>query len=432
MKTVRGCVGLVIRGCLLACIGCISSGKLVDREMAKIGYRRATRAELLAPLQPSFQTRPMVTPISVQPRERLVGKWSGSYPVETATHLLSMGYRGGAKVKVVDESFSFLNDGTCSGRSNVEGKDAAWSGTWKYTQEGVLTISGKYDDGRKYFKITKLVWLGETQFWARTVDANRYAEVLRKLGKFKSVTCDVDACGVFRTQKILSTRSGESVTASAEGPQICDRIGDVPPTEANAAQTQAAQSGAVPEAPKIHVFDQAVEGPPVATIPVSGKEMEGEWEVVQSVLSFSTASGLKKPIEHNQVTRSEYAFYDDGAYRLTSWINGKESGRNGDWCCTNGFLRLSVDNQKGGKLVMDLKCVKKSEEGLEFRYDDIRAFEKMFLVGNVTSMKALYNEKGELVTHMEIDSEGKNGIKSHIEMDSTYSPMIFERKGTGK
>lgn len=69
---------------------------------------------------------------------------------------------------------------------------------------------------------------------------------------------------------------------------------------------------------------------------------------------------------------------------------------------------------------------------MEFRYADLRAYEKMFMSGNVTSMKALYNEKGELVTHMVIDSEGKNGIKSHIEMDSTYSPMIFERKEAGK
>ena len=415
-------------GILLTCSRCISSGKLVDREMSKVGYRRATRAELMSPLLPSFPVRPMPAEIAVQPRERLVGRWSGAYAREIATHLLSSGYKGTPRVKWTHETFAFMDDGTCSGQSDAYGVSASWSGTWNYTQEGVLSISGKYADGRLYAKFNRLVWFNENQFWLRAVDVNRHADVLRKSGRFKSVTSHLDASGVLHTQKVLETKGRESVIVDALGPQICDRVGNAPPMKASAVPELPKNAGMAMGAPKACVFERTEEGLPAATIPVSGKEMEGEWEVVQSVRSLTLATGMTKSMEYNQVTRNEYAFYDDGTYRLTTWIKGKESGRNGDWCCTNGLLRLSVDNQKGGKLVMDLKCVKKSEEGLEFRYDDMRAFENMFLVGNVTSMKALYNEKGELVTHMVIDSEGKNGIKSHIEMDSTYSPMIFERK----
>lgn len=415
-------------GILLTCSGCISSGKLVDREMSKAGYRRATRAELMSPLLPSFPVRPMPVEIAVQPRERLVGRWSGAYAREIATHLLSSGYKGTPRVKWTHETFAFMDDGTCSGQSDAYGVSASWSGTWNYTQEGVLSISGKYADGRLYAKFNRLVWFNENQFWLRAVDVNHHADVLRKSGRFKSVTSHLDASGVLHTQKVLETKGRESVTVDALGPQICDRVGNALPVKVCEAPELPKNAGMTMAAPKARVFEQTEEGPSAATVPVSGKEMEGEWEVVQSVRSLTLATGMTKSMEYNQVTRNEYAFYDDGAYRLTTWIKGKESGRNGDWCCTNGLLRLSVDNQKGGKLVLDLKCVKKSEEGLEFRYDDMRAFEKMFLVGNVTSMKALYNAKGELVTHMVIDSEGKNGIKSHIEMDSTYSPMIFERK----
>ena len=415
-------------GILLTCAGCISSGKLVDREMSKVGYRRATRAELMSPLLPSFPVRPMPAEIAVQPRERLVGRWSGAYAREIATHLLSSGYKGTPRVKWTHETFAFMDDGTCSGQSDAYGVSASWSGTWNYTQEGILSISGKYADGRLYAKFNRLVWFNENQFWLRAVDVNHHADVLRKSGRFKSVTSHLDASGVLHTQKVLETKGRESVTVDALGPQICSRVGAVSPVKASAAPELPKNAGMAMGAPKARVFEQTEEGPSAATIPMTGKEMEGEWEVVQSVLSFSTASGLKKPIEHNQVTHYAYVFYDDGMCRMTTLIGGKESLWTGTWGCTNGLVQLKITDKKGGVSAFDLKCVKRSEEGLEFRYADLRAYEKMFLTGNITSMKALYNEKGELVTHMVIDSEGKNGIKSHIEMDSTYSPMIFERK----
>lgn len=431
MKTVRGCVGLVITGCLLACIGCISSGKLVDREMAKIGYRRATRAELMSPLLPSFPVRPMPAEIAVQPRERLVGRWSGAYAREIATHLLSSGYKGTPRVKWTHETFAFMDDGTCSGQSDAYGVSASWSGTWNYTQEGILSISGKYADGRLYAKFNRLVWFNENQFWLRAVDVNRHADVLRKNGRFKSVTSHLDASGVLHTQKVLESKGRESVTVDAVGPQICDREGADSSEKANAMPEVPKNAGMTMAAPKTRVFEQTEEGPSAATILVTGKEMEGEWESVQSLLTIST-TGVQKPHERNQVMYYAYVFYDDGTCRMTTKIGGKETLWTGTWGCTNGLVQLRIADAKGGASAFDLKCVKRSEEGLEFRYADLRAYEKMFQTGNVTSMKALYNTKGELVTHMVIDSEGKNGIKSHIEMDSTYSPMIFERKEAGK
>lgn len=429
MMTLNGRVLLMgFGGILLTCSGCISSGKLVDREMSKVGYRRATRAELMSPLLPSFPVRLLPAEIAAQPRERLVGRWSGAYAREIATHLLSSGYKGAPRVKWTHETFAFMDDGTCSGQSDAYGVSASWSGTWNYTQEGVLSISGKYADGRLYAKFNRLVWFNENQFWLRAVDVNRHADVLRKSGRFKSVTSHLDASGVLHTQKVLETKGRESVTVDALGPQICARVGAVFPAKASAVPEIPKNAGMSTGVPKARGFEQAEEGLPAATIPVVGKEMEGEWEVVQSVRSFSTASGLKNPIEHNQVTHYAYAFYDDGMCRMTTLIGGKESLWTGTWGCTNGLVQLKITDKKGGVSAFDLKCVKKSDEGLVFRYADLRAYEKMFLVGNVTSMKALYNTKGELVTHMVIDSEGKNGIKSHIEMDSTYSPMIFERK----
>ena len=68
-----------------------------------------------------------------------------------------------------------------------------------------------------------------------------------------------------------------------------------------------------------------------------------------------------------------------------------------------------------------------SNEEVELRYADLRAYEKKFYVSpNVKSMTAFYNPNGTLETRMYMDY---SELSAASVFNSIYSPMIMSRIG---
>lgn len=171
----------------------------------------------------------------------------------------------------------------------------------------------------------------------------------------------------------------------------------------------------------------------VSSVALAKDELCGIWEVIQSVNSVTTTLGLDKPTELLQVLRVTYELNSDGAFRSTSLVSGRETVCSGTWDCEDGDLVLRMDDHKGGMAETRLCCVRHGEDGLEMRYADLRAYEKMFLVGGIESSSASYDADGTLHHTTLIDnSNNEKDVRVRIETRSVTSPMIFERRAEGE
>lgn len=225
MKSVKTVAVVALLASLVAFGGgCVST--MVDAQMAKHGYKKATREQMLAPATPSFPSPESRKILPAFPKEKLFGKWSGSYVIDTRNALLSMGYDGPSSTMTAHQTYVFFEDGGCRTLMNMGGKETSWNGNWTY-KDGVLTIAGAGGDGNKYAFDLKVLWYGENEFELRFADVGKYREMLMKPDNMKSVQCRYESNGVFHTEMIVSADGNESAVISVQSPQIYEREGAV-------------------------------------------------------------------------------------------------------------------------------------------------------------------------------------------------------------
>ena len=209
-----------LAGALVSTTGCVSA--IVDAQMAKHGFKKATREQMLMPNTPSFPLPEARTAIATLPKESLLGKWSTSYVVDTRTSLLSMGYIGPSQTASSHQTYWFFDDGTCKMLINMAGKETSWNGNWDY-RDGVLTISGAGGDGGQYSTDLRLYWYGNDEFEVRFADVGQYEGMLSKSDTVRSAKCRYEPNGVFHTQIVIASQGNESAVISVQSPQIYER-----------------------------------------------------------------------------------------------------------------------------------------------------------------------------------------------------------------
>lgn len=209
-----------LAGLLASTTGCVSA--IVESQMAKRGYKKATREQMLMPNTPSFPSPEAKTAIAALPKEKLIGKWSTSYVIDSRISLLSMGYIGPSHTMSSHQTYWFFEDGTCKSLIKTGGKEIGWNGNWDY-RDGVLTMSGAGGDGNQYSTDLRLHWYGNDEFEVRFADVGQYEGLLSKPDTVQSVHCRYESNGIFHTQMIIASQGNESAVISVQSPQIYER-----------------------------------------------------------------------------------------------------------------------------------------------------------------------------------------------------------------
>ena len=215
-------MAIPLLGALVCATGCVSA--MVESQMAKQGYKKATREQMLLPATPSFPSPETKSAIAALPREKLVGQWSCSYVMDSRTSLLSMGYIGPSQTMSSHQTYWFFEDGACRTLIKMGGKETTWNGNWSY-RDGILTISGAGGDGNQYSQDLKLHWYGNDEFEVRFANVGQYEKLLMQPENIKSATCRYEPSGVLHTQMIISAQGNESAIVSVQSPQIYERDG---------------------------------------------------------------------------------------------------------------------------------------------------------------------------------------------------------------
>ena len=213
---------IILGGALFLTSGCVSM--IVENQMAKHGYKKATREEMLRPTVPSFQEPKLRNEIKALPKDKLLGKWTCSYVIDTRSSLLSMGYDGPVQTMTSHQTYWFFEDGTCRMLMKMAGKETSWNGKWDY-RGGILSISGTGADGKHYSADLKLYWYGDEEFEVRFADLSKYEDMLETPEGIKSANCRYEVNGVLHTQMIISAQGNESAVISVQSPQIYDKDG---------------------------------------------------------------------------------------------------------------------------------------------------------------------------------------------------------------
>ena len=225
MKRIKvGMMVVSLGGALALSTGCVSA--MMEREMAKHGYKKATREQMLMPMTPSFSRPETPKVIAHLPKEKLIGRWSCSFVIDSRSSLLSMGYIGPSQTMTSHQTYCFFEDGTCRMITKMGDKETTWNGSWNY-HDGILTISGEGGDGNRYSTDLKLYWHGDEEFETRFANVGQYENMLMKPETVKSASCRYESDGVFHTQLIIEAQGQESAIISVQSPQIYERIGDV-------------------------------------------------------------------------------------------------------------------------------------------------------------------------------------------------------------
>ena len=212
-------VGTLV-GALVSTTGCVSA--IVESQMAKHGYKKATREQMLMPNTPSFPLPEPKTAIAALPKEKVLGKWSTSYVLDTRSSLLSMGYIGPSQTMSSHQTYWFFDDGTCKTLIKMGGKETTWNGNWDYS-DGILTVSGAGGDGTHYSTDLRLYWYGNDEFEVRFADIGQYEGMLSKPDGVRSVNCRYEPNGVFHTRIVIESQGNESAVISVQSPQIYER-----------------------------------------------------------------------------------------------------------------------------------------------------------------------------------------------------------------
>lgn len=212
----------IILGALFLTSGCVSV--MLEDQMVKNGYKKATREEMLKPTVPSFQKPELRKEIKALPKEKLLGKWTCSYVLDSRASLLSLGYDGPVQTMTSHQTYWFFEDGTCRMLMKMAGKENSWNGNWDY-RDGILSISGKGGDGKHYSTEFKLYWYGDEEFEVRFADISKYEALLESPEGCKSASCRYEDNGILHTQMILSYQGNESAVISVQSPQIYEKEG---------------------------------------------------------------------------------------------------------------------------------------------------------------------------------------------------------------
>ncbi len=158
------------------------------------------------------------------------------------------------------------------------------------------------------------------------------------------------------------------------------------------------------------------------------EKIVGVWEIVQSHETISSNTTTEKPFKFSQIVKIQYKFYKDQTVLCNQKVGGTEHNHRGKWSYDDGKLTLRFKNaHKGLEDSIVMNTLWYSNEEVELRYADLRAYEKMFYVSpNVKSMTAFYNPNGTLETRMYMDY---SKLSAASVFNSIYSPMIMSRIG---
>ena len=215
-------MSIILGGTLFLASGCVSL--TLEDQMVKNGYKKATREEMLKPTVPSFQKPELRKEIKALPKEKLLGKWTCSYVLDSRAPLLSLGYDGPVQTMTSHQTYWFFEDGICRTLMKMAGKENSWNGNWDY-RDGILSISGKGGDGKRYSTDLKLHWYGDDEFEVRFADISKYEDMLEMPEGVKSASCRYEANGILHTQMIISGQGVESAFISVQSPQIYEKDG---------------------------------------------------------------------------------------------------------------------------------------------------------------------------------------------------------------
>ena len=183
MKVGRTAIGLAAVAVLA---GCTTAAQIRDREMAKKGFRKATRAEMLAPIKPTFSIPKLGPAEPARPRSDLVGKWQLITMSNGRLSYLTSGYMGPVTTTQSVWTYQFFEDGTFTLTMKVEkagsmtGHETNRNGKWSYV-DGVLTLFCLDQEGKEETLVRNVTWHDADTFWAHD-DLEQMKKGLEKIG----------------------------------------------------------------------------------------------------------------------------------------------------------------------------------------------------------------------------------------------------------
>ena len=167
--------------------------------------------------------------------------------------------------------------------------------------------------------------------------------------------------------------------------------------------------------------------PLVAGEPLGRESIIGEWEGPVYVNTKVVLPRIRY-VQNSRTataTKQTYRFFDDGKYVFTSRDQeGKEMSSNGDWTYENGYLTIAENKDDPDSPAMRMRVLCYDNGQVEFRMDDISAYESIIMKGGAESVRAWYETDGSLRTHMDIVNQGSKATVKMIQ-----SPLRFTRVG---
>lgn len=227
----RAWLRVVSVGGLLAFVGCSTSSIPMNRTMGKVGYRRATRAELLAPIKPTFSIPKLGPAEPARPRSDLVGKWQATYVTDGRQDYLTSGYIGPITTVQGTYTYQFFTDGIFTLVSHDEkagpmsGHETSWNGKWSYA-DGMLTC--EMESPRTTMSL-RMFWHGTDTLVMRK-DVEEMKQLVKEQGSHaQEFDCYYDSDGLLRMNEVFFMQGERVSLSTVERPQVFKRIGEVDP-----------------------------------------------------------------------------------------------------------------------------------------------------------------------------------------------------------
>lgn len=234
MRVCRTLIGLAAVAVLA---GCMTAEQIRNREMAKKGFRKATRAEMLAPITPTFSIPKLGPAEPARPRSDLVGKWQLITMSNGRLSYLTSGYMGPVTTTQSVWTYQFFEDGTFTLVIKVvkagtrTGHETNRNGKWSY-KDGVLTLFGLEVRGKEEVLVRRVTWHGADTFLVHD-DLEQMKKGLGLFWKESGVECAIDCCyasdGAMNISETYLEGNEEKVLCMTQRPLVHKRIGDVGP-----------------------------------------------------------------------------------------------------------------------------------------------------------------------------------------------------------
>lgn len=228
MRVSRTVIGLAAVAVLA---GCMTAEQIRDREMAKKGFRKATHAEMLAPIKPTFSIPKLGPAEPARPRSDLVGKWQSTFVTDGRQDYLTSGYMGPITTVQGTYTYQFFDDGIFKlvirdeKAGPMSGHEMSRNGKWSYA-DGTLTCEMESPQETTSQRIS---WHG-TGTLVMKKDVEEMKQLVKKQGgPAREFDCHYGSDGLLRMSQVFVAQ-GERVAISAvERPQVFKRIGEVDP-----------------------------------------------------------------------------------------------------------------------------------------------------------------------------------------------------------